>query len=79
MACTLLWSSAVRVHDSQATRRMDMTREPISRITPHTLNEFRTIIIRILIIIMVIFKRLSLKALSASQDHEGGGGNRVTK
>ena len=27
-----------------------------------------------IIIIMVIFKRLSLKALSALQDHEGGGG-----
>ena len=25
MACTLLWSSAVRVHDSQAYRKMDVT------------------------------------------------------
>ena len=28
----LLWSSAVRVHDSQVYRKMDMTRECISRI-----------------------------------------------
>ena len=32
MACILLWSSAVRVHDSQVYRKMDMTRECISRI-----------------------------------------------
>ena len=32
MACILLWSSAVRVHDSQAYRKMDATRERISRI-----------------------------------------------
>ena len=32
MACILLWSSAVRVHDSQAYRTMDVTRERISRI-----------------------------------------------
>ena len=32
MACILLWSSAVRVHDSQALRKMDVTRERISRI-----------------------------------------------
>ena len=31
MAC-ILWSSAVRVHDSQAYRKMDVTREHISRI-----------------------------------------------
>ena len=30
MACILLWSSAVRVHDSQACRKMDVTRERIS-------------------------------------------------
>ena len=30
MACILLWSSAVRVHDSQAYRKMDVTRECIS-------------------------------------------------
>ena len=30
MACTFLWSSAVRVHDSQAYRKMDVTRERIS-------------------------------------------------
>ena len=30
MACILLWSSAVRVHDSQAYRKMDVTRERIS-------------------------------------------------
>ena len=32
MACILLWSSAVRVHDSQAYRKTDVTRESISRI-----------------------------------------------
>ena len=32
MACILLWSSAVRVHDSQAYRKMDVTKERISRI-----------------------------------------------
>ena len=32
MACALLWTSAVRVHDSQAYRKMDVTRERISRI-----------------------------------------------
>ena len=32
MACILLWSSAVRVHDSQAYRKMDVTKEHISRI-----------------------------------------------
>ena len=30
MACILLWSSAVREHDSQAYRKMDVTREHIS-------------------------------------------------
>ena len=32
MACILLWSSAVKVHDQQAYRKMDVTRERISRI-----------------------------------------------
>ena len=32
MACVLLWDSAVRVHDSQAYRKMDVTRERTSRI-----------------------------------------------
>ena len=32
MACIPLWSSAVRVHDSQAYRKMDVTRQRISRI-----------------------------------------------
>ena len=32
MACILLWCSAVRVHDSQAYGKMDVTRERISRI-----------------------------------------------
>ena len=32
MACILLSSSAVRVHDSQTYRKMDVTREHISRI-----------------------------------------------
>ena len=30
MACILLWSSAVRVHDSQAYRKVDVTRQRIS-------------------------------------------------
>ena len=34
MACILLWSSAVKAHDSQADRKMDVTRECISRIFP---------------------------------------------
>ena len=33
MACILLWSSAVMVHDSQAYRKVDVTRERISRIS----------------------------------------------
>ena len=32
MACILLWSSAVRVYDSHAYRKMDVTKERISRI-----------------------------------------------
>ena len=32
MACVLLWSSAVRDHDSQTYRKMDVTRERFSRI-----------------------------------------------
>ena len=32
MACILLWSSAVRVHNSQAQKKMDVTKERISRI-----------------------------------------------
>ena len=32
MDCILLWSSTVRVHDSQAYRKMEVTRERISRI-----------------------------------------------
>ena len=32
MACIHLWSSAVKVHDSQAYRKMDVTREHISHI-----------------------------------------------
>ena len=32
MAYILLWSSAVRVHESQTYRKMDVTREHISRI-----------------------------------------------
>ena len=32
MACILLCSSAVKVHDSQAYRKMDVTRERVSRI-----------------------------------------------
>ena len=32
MARILLWNSALRVHDSQAYRKMDVTRERISRI-----------------------------------------------
>ena len=33
MGCILLWSSAMRVHNSQAYRKMDVTREHISRIS----------------------------------------------
>ena len=32
MACILLWSSAVKVYDSQAYRKMDVTGQRISRI-----------------------------------------------
>ena len=32
MACILLWSSAVRVHDSQAYRKMNVTKKRIGRI-----------------------------------------------
>ena len=32
IACILLWSSAVRAHDLQAYRKMDVTEERISRI-----------------------------------------------
>ena len=32
MACILLWSSAVRVHDSRAYRKMDVARELISHV-----------------------------------------------
>ena len=32
MACILFWSSAVRAHNSQVYRKMDVTRERISRI-----------------------------------------------
>ena len=32
MACILLWNSALRVHDSHAYRKMDVTRERIRRI-----------------------------------------------
>ena len=44
MACSLLWSSAVRVHDSQAYREMDVTREHISRILDlrEILSSFQT-------------------------------------
>ena len=39
MASILLWSSAVRVHDSQAYRKMDVTMERISRILDLELRE----------------------------------------
>ena len=32
MACIFIWKSAVKVHDSKAYRKMDVTRERISRI-----------------------------------------------
>ena len=32
MACSLFWSTAVRVHDSQAYRKIDVTRECIRSI-----------------------------------------------
>ena len=40
IACILLWSSVVRVHDSQAYRKMDVTKEHIK----HTL-ELREILL----------------------------------
>ena len=44
MACILLWSSAVRVHDSQAYSKMDVTRERISQILElrEVLRSFQT-------------------------------------
>ena len=44
MARILLWSSAVRVHDSQAHRKMDVTMERISRVLElrETLLSFQT-------------------------------------
>ena len=44
MACILLWSSAVRVHDSQAYRKMNVTRERFSCILELSkiLPSFRT-------------------------------------
>ena len=42
MACILLWSSAVRVHDSHAYRKMDATRECINHI-----SELREILLSI--------------------------------
>ena len=41
MACILLWSCAVRVHDSQAHRKMDVTRERILELREILLS-FRT-------------------------------------
>ena len=46
MACILLWSSAVRVHDSQAYRQMDVTRDSISRILE--LREFSMLLLSML-------------------------------
>ena len=43
------------------------------------MHEIIIIIITMIIIIMAIFKRLSLKAISALRVHEGGGGDEVTK
>ena len=44
MACILLWGSAVRVHDLQASRKRDVTRERINRILEltGTLLSFQT-------------------------------------
>ena len=43
MACILLCSSAVGVHDSQVYRKVDVTREHISRILePEEMLSFRT-------------------------------------
>ena len=44
MACILLWSFSVEVHDSQACRKMDVTRERISRVLELTeiLMSFQT-------------------------------------
>ena len=47
MACILLWSSAVRVHDLQAYRKVDVTKERISRIL-----ELREILMSIQIVVL---------------------------
>ena len=39
MVCILLWSSAVWVHDSQTYRKMDVTRDRISRILKLTATQ----------------------------------------
>ena len=48
MACILLWSSPVRVHDSQAYRKMDVTRVRISHIL-----ELREILLSVLLLSML--------------------------
>ena len=38
MACILLWSSAVRVHDSQANRKMDVMKMDEDMIIAHVID-----------------------------------------
>ena len=62
MACILLWSSAVRVHDSQAYRKMDVTRERISRIL-----ELREILLSIQIFGSLTCTAILVRALGTVQ------------
>ena len=62
MACILLWSSAVKVHDSQAYRKMDVTRERITRIL-----ELREILLSIRIGIGLVILLLPVLPWRVSQ------------
>ena len=57
MACILLWSSAARVHDSQANRKMDVTRERISRILEvrEILLSFQTVFDLVSAVVVCVF------------------------
>ena len=68
MACIVLWSSAVRIHDSQACRKMDMTRERISRIL-----ELREILCHsklVSVLSMLLLSVLSWKVSQAWKPHQ---------
>ena len=47
MVCILLWSSAVRVHDSQAHRKMDVTRDTCDKRYISRILELREILLSI--------------------------------